>query len=41
MADITLEALANEQRTFPPSPAFVSGALATDSSLHDRAETDP
>ena len=41
MADITLEALANEQRTFPPSPAFVADALATDSSLHDRAETDP
>ena len=41
MADITLEALANEQRTFPPSPAFVAHALATDSSLHDRAETDP
>ena len=40
MADITLEALANEQRTFPPSEAFVAGALVTDSSLHDHAEAD-
>ena len=40
MADITLEALANEQRTFPPSEAFVAGALVTDSSLHDDAEAD-
>ncbi len=41
MADVTLEALANEQRTFPPSAAFVADALATDSTLADRAETDP
>ena len=41
MADITLEALANEQRRFPPSATFVAGALVTDLSLHDRAETDP
>ena len=41
MADTALEALANEQRTFPPSAAFVAGALVTDSSLHDHAETDP
>ena len=41
MADITLEALADEQRTFPPSPAFVAKALVTDSSLHDLAESDP
>ena len=40
MADITLEALANEQRTFPPSEEFVAGALVTDSSLHDDAEAD-
>ncbi len=41
MADVTLEALANEQRTFPPSAAFVADALPTDSTLADRAETDP
>jgi acetyl-CoA synthetase len=36
----TLEALLEEGRTFPPSPEFVSGALVTDSSLHDRAAAD-
>ena len=41
MADIALEALANEQRTFPPSATFVAGALVTDSSLHDHADADP
>ena len=41
MADVTLEALANEGRTFPPSAAFVGGALVTDSSLADHAEADP
>ncbi len=41
MADVTLEALANEGRTFPPSAAFVADALVKDSSLADRAEADP
>ncbi len=41
MADVTLEGLMDEGRRFPPSPEFVSGALVTDSSLHDRAAADP
>src|SRR5437899_1330899 len=41
MADVTLEALADEQRSFPPPPAFVAGALVTDGSLHDWAAADP
>ena len=41
MADVTLEALADEQRSFPPSPEFVANALVTDSSMHDLAAADP
>ena len=41
MADVTLEALADEQRSFPPSPEFVANALVTDSSLYDLAAADP
>ncbi|MGZ4795451.1 MAG: acetate--CoA ligase [Acidimicrobiia bacterium] len=41
MTDVTLEALLEEGRTFPPPPAFASRALVSDSSLHDRAAADP
>ncbi len=41
MADVTLEALLQEGRTFPPSPEFVARALVTDTSLHDVAAADP
>ena len=41
MADVTLEALSEEGRTFPPSASFVDGALVTDTSLHDAASADP
>ena len=41
MADVTLEALSDEDRTFPPSASFVANALVTDSSLRDRADSDP
>ncbi len=41
MADVTLEALADEQRVFPPVPAFAERALVTDHSMHDRAAADP
>ena len=41
MADVTLEALLQEGRTFPPSPEFVQNARVTDSSLHDAAAKDP
>ncbi len=41
MADVTLEALADEQRVFPPSPEFAANALVTDQSMHDRATADP
>jgi len=41
MADVTLEALADEQRSFPPPPGFVANALVTDSSMHDLAAADP
>ena len=41
MADVTLEALADEQRSFPPPPSFVAGALVTDRTLHERAAADP
>jgi hypothetical protein len=32
MADVTLEALMEEGRTFPPAPEFVANALVSDSS---------
>ena len=38
MADVTLEALLREGRTFPPPAGFVAGALVTDVSLHDRGD---
>ena len=41
MADVTLEALLEEGRTFPPPEDFVRTALVTDSSLHDAAAADP
>jgi acetyl-CoA synthetase len=41
MADVTLEALLQEGRTFPPSPQFAGDALVADSSLHDAAAADP
>ncbi|MEP6625525.1 MAG: acetate--CoA ligase, partial [Acidimicrobiia bacterium] len=41
MADVTLEALADEQRVFPPSPEFAANALVADQSMHDRATADP
>ena len=41
MAEVTLEALADEVRTFPPSAAFVANALVTDGSLTGRATQDP
>jgi acetyl-CoA synthetase len=41
MADVTLEALLEEGRTFPPSPEFVAGSLLTDAdALRARAEAD-
>jgi acetyl-CoA synthetase len=40
MADVTLEALLEEGRTFPPSAAFAANALVKDSSLHDMAAGD-
>ncbi len=41
MADVTLEALSDEDRRFPPSASFIANALVTDSSLRDRADADP
>ncbi len=41
MADVTLEALLEEGRTFPPPDGFVSAALVTDGRLHDAAGADP
>src|SRR6185312_16553329 len=41
MADVTLEGLLAEGRTFPPSPELVASALVTDRSLHDGAAADP
>ncbi len=41
MADVTLEALLEEGRTFPPPEDFVRNALVRDSSLHDAAAADP
>jgi acetyl-CoA synthetase len=41
MADVTLEALLQEGRTFPPSAAFTKQSLLTDSRLHDAATADP
>jgi acetyl-CoA synthetase len=37
MADVTLEALLEEGRTFPPSPEFVAQSLVTDGRLHEAA----
>ena len=39
MADVTLEALLEEGRTFPPAPGFVARALVTDANAL-RAEAD-
>ena len=33
MADVTLEALSDEDRTFPPPPGFVAGSLVTDDTI--------
>jgi acetyl-CoA synthetase len=41
MADVTLEALLQEGRTFPPSDEFTRRALVTDQSLYDAAASDP
>jgi acetyl-CoA synthetase len=41
MADVTLEALLQEGRTFPPSAEFARGSLLADRSLHDAAAADP
>jgi acetyl-CoA synthetase len=41
MADVTLEALLEEGRTFPPSEGFAAHALVDDSQLHDGAAGDP
>jgi len=41
MADVTLEALMEEGRTFPPNAKFTANALVSDSSMHDRAAADP
>jgi acetyl-CoA synthetase len=40
MADVTLEALLEEGRTFPPSPDFVAQALVDDDRLHEAAKGD-
>ena len=40
MADVTLEALLEEGRTFPPPPDFVAGALVGETTS-DRADADP
>ncbi len=41
MADVTLEALLQEGRTFPPSEDFARGALLRDGRLYDVAAGDP
>jgi acetyl-CoA synthetase len=41
MADVTLEALLQEGRTFPPSEDFARGALLRDGRLYDVAAEDP
>jgi acetyl-CoA synthetase len=41
MAEVTLEALLEEGRTFPPPPGFVAAALVVDDTLRDRADADP
>ena len=41
MTDVTLEALLQEGRTFPPSADFVARTLVADSSLRDAATADP
>jgi acetyl-CoA synthetase len=40
-AEYAIEALASEQRTFPPSPDFVARAGIKDRSLYDKAAADP
>ena len=40
MNEPTIEVYEVEERTFPPSEAFKSTALVTDSSLYDEAEAD-
>jgi len=41
MADVTLEALSDEDRTFPPPAGFVADALVTDDTMRREAEADP
>ena len=41
MADVTLEALLEEGRTFPASAEFRANALVTDGALAERAAADP
>ncbi len=41
MADVTLEALLQEGRTFPPSAGFTRQTLVGDQRLHDAAAADP
>ena len=40
MSEQSIEALADEQRTFPPSEAFKAQALVRDTSLYDEADED-
>jgi acetyl-CoA synthetase len=40
-AEYAIEALASEQRTFPPAPDFVARASIQDRSLYDKAAADP
>jgi len=41
MADVTLEALSDEDRTFPPPAGFVADALVTDDTMRREADADP
>jgi acetyl-CoA synthetase len=40
-AEYAIEALASEQRTFPPSPDFIARSAVQDRSLYDKAAADP
>ena len=40
MAESTLDALLQEDRTFTPPPDFAANARLRDRSLHDRADAD-
>ena len=40
MTEPTLDALLQEDRTFPPPPSFVAAALVSDSALQDEADAD-